>query len=89
MGGDHVVSWRVKGKGYSMTTELDNERIRTLFKQAIVEALEERPDLFYGLFAEVIEDIGMANAIREGLSRGSADDYVDEETILALLKEDD
>ena len=55
--------------------------LKTLFKQAIAEVLEERRELFYDLFAEVIEDVGLANAIREGVS----DERVDEKTILDLL----
>jgi hypothetical protein len=47
---------------------LDEERIKELFKQALLEVLHERRDLIYDVFAEVIEDIALAKAINEGES---------------------
>ncbi len=61
-----------------MNRQLTEDELKVLFKQAITEVLEERRDLFYDLFAEVIEDVGLSNAIREGY----ATERVDEETIL-------
>jgi hypothetical protein len=37
------------------TISLDDSRIKELFKQAILEAIDERKDLFSELFAEVLE----------------------------------
>lgn len=65
-----------------MDGNLSENEIRVLFKQAIAEVLEERRDLFYDLFAEVIEDFGLANAIREGYTS----ERVDEDVILGLLE---
>ena len=45
---------------------LEERRIKELFKQALLEVLEERGDLFYDLVVEAIEDIAMARAIQEG-----------------------
>ena len=45
---------------------LDEERVKELFKQAVLELFQERKDLLYDLFAEVVEDFALANAIREG-----------------------
>jgi len=45
--------------------EGDN-RLKNIFKDAIVEVLEERQDLFAEIVAEAIEDIGLVRAIREG-----------------------
>ena len=47
---------------------LDERQIKDLFKQAVLEVFQERRDLLYDLFAEVIEDVALANAIREGAS---------------------
>ncbi len=44
----------------------DENRLRQLLKEAIIEAVQEQKDIFYDLIAEIIEDIAMANAIREG-----------------------
>ena len=37
-----------------------------MFKQAFAELLQERRDLLYDVFIEVLEDIALANAIKEG-----------------------
>jgi hypothetical protein len=49
-----------------METIIDEERIKKLFKEALVEVLEERKELLHELLAEVIEDIALARAIQEG-----------------------
>lgn len=50
-----------------MDTVLENEdKIKELFKTAIIETLEERKDLFSDLFREITEDIALAKAIEEG-----------------------
>ncbi len=50
-----------------METILENEaEIKEVFKIAMMEALEERKDLFSQLFREISEDIALAKAIEEG-----------------------
>ena len=39
---------------------------KEVFKQAFAELLQERRDLLYDVFTEVLEDIALANAIKEG-----------------------
>lgn len=48
------------------TSTLDEVRIKKLFKQAMLELVQEQKDLFYNLFAEIIEDLALVNAIKEG-----------------------
>jgi vacuolar-type H+-ATPase catalytic subunit A/Vma1 len=49
-----------------METVLENEtKIKEVFKLAVMEALEERKDLFGKLFREISEDIALAKAIEE------------------------
>ena len=43
----------------------DENKLKEVFKQAFAELLHERRDLLYDVFAEVLEDIGLANAIKE------------------------
>ncbi len=50
---------------------LDEGRIKELIKQAMLEVLKERRDLIYDVFAEVIEDLVLSNAIKEGESTES------------------
>ena len=45
---------------------LEERRIKELFKEALLEVLQERGDLFYDLVVEAIEDVAMVRAIREG-----------------------
>ena len=45
--------------------ELDDAHIKELFKEALVELLEERRDLLYGLVVEVLDDLGLLNAVED------------------------
>jgi len=47
-------------------TVLEEQRIKELFKEALLEVLQERGDLFYDLVVEAIEEIALVRAIREG-----------------------
>lgn len=44
----------------------DKNQLKEVFKQAFAELLQERRDLLYDVFIEVLEDIALANAIKEG-----------------------
>ena len=45
---------------------VEDKHTKDLMKQALLELFEERRDLFYELFEELFEDVGLANAMREG-----------------------
>jgi hypothetical protein len=60
---------------------LDEKQFKVLLKEAIVELFEERQEVFAAIVAEAIEDIGLANAIREGRKN----DFVSKEEIDAIL----
>lgn len=47
-------------------TGLDNEALKEALKEALVETLHEQRGLLHEVFAEVLEDIALAEAIREG-----------------------
>jgi hypothetical protein len=49
----------------------DNGKLKEALKQALVEVLEERPELFSSIFAEALEDIALARAIRAGEASGN------------------
>jgi hypothetical protein len=50
-----------------MTTLSANDaRLKDLLKQAVLELLEERRDLFSEIVAEAMEEAGLVNAIKEG-----------------------
>ena len=44
----------------------DKNQLKEVFKQAFAELLQERRDLLYDVFTEVLEDIALTNAIKEG-----------------------
>jgi hypothetical protein len=48
----------------SMT--IDDGKLKALLKQVLIELLEEKNELLYDAIAEVVEDIGLAKAIKEG-----------------------
>lgn len=48
----------------------DNEAMKQVFKEALAETLHEQRDLLHEVFAEVLEDLAFAEAIREGRQTG-------------------
>ncbi len=64
------------------TVSLDEKQFKSLMKQAMLELFEERSDLFSAIILEAIEDIGLANAIRQGRKN----ELVDEEVVEAILE---
>jgi len=55
-----------------METLIDDRKIKDLFKQAIIEAIEEKKELFHDLLLEVMEDLAMVRAIQDGENSGPA-----------------
>ena len=47
---------------------LDEARVKELFKQAIIELLQEQKGQLYDVFVEVLQDLALVNAIKEGES---------------------
>lgn len=48
------------------STNLDENRIKTLFKEALVEVIEENQELVSSILIDALEDIGLSRAIEEG-----------------------
>ena len=65
-----------------MQTTVDDEKLKELVKQALIEILEERQDLLSAPLAEIIEDIALARSIQEG----EQSETVDRETIFSVLE---
>ncbi len=49
-----------------MESLTDSGKLKELFKQAIIEAMEEKRDLVHDLLVEAMEDLAMIRAIQEG-----------------------
>lgn len=67
-----------------MTLTIDEQNMKRLLKEALLDLFEERQDLFYELFAEMIEDIGLLQAIKEGEHTESAS----RDEVFAILDDD-
>ena len=48
------------------STNLEETRIKALFKEALVEVIEENQELVSSILIDVLEDIGLSRAIEEG-----------------------
>jgi spore coat polysaccharide biosynthesis protein SpsF (cytidylyltransferase family) len=59
-------------KRMTISSHTDVE-IKELFKQAFLELLDERRDVLQDLLVEVLEDLALASAIKEGLSTEAID----------------
>jgi len=65
-----------------MELTINEKQAKELLKDVMVELMEEKRDLFFELILEVIEEIGLANAIREGRQN----EFVSEDRIFAILE---
>ena len=60
----------------------DKNQLKEVFKQAFAELPQERRDLLSDVFTEVLEDIAVANAIKEG----KVADIVSREQVFKILE---
>ncbi|MEA3338508.1 MAG: hypothetical protein U9R15_00940 [Chloroflexota bacterium] len=65
-----------------MELTISKTQTKELLKEVIIELIEEKRDLFFEVILEAIEEIGLANAIREGRQ----DEFVSEDQVLAILR---
>ena len=63
------------------TTALDDNRMKELLKDALVELLQERREMFRDLLTEVVEDLTMVRAIEEGTETS----VVDRDEVMQVL----
>ena len=52
---------------------IDDNQLKALLKQALLELFEEKNELFYEALAEVIEELGLLKAIKEGQASPTVD----------------
>jgi len=62
---------------------LSDVKTKELLMEVIIELIQQRREVFVDLFTEVMEEVGLANAIREGRTN----EFVSEDRILKLLEE--
>ena len=68
-----------------MNVPLNDAQSKELIKEAVIELMREKHDLLLGIIVEAMEEIGLANAIREG----RRNEFVSEEKITAILEGQD
>jgi len=73
----HCLSYSAKKDGLNkvkntMQLTNDSNRLKDIFKQAIIETMEERKDLVHDIIVEALEDAAMIHAIQEGEKSGTA-----------------
>jgi len=61
---------------------IDDQTLKSLLKEALIEVLQERPGLLRDMLSEAVEDIGLALAIREGESTAA----VSKDAVLKALE---
>ena len=60
----------------------DSSKIKEIFKQAIIEAIEEKKDMVHDLLVGVMEDLAMIHALQEG----EKTEVVSRNEVFALLE---
>ena len=65
-----------------MELTINETQAKELLKQVVIELVKEKRNLFFEIVVEAMEEIGLANAIREG----RRDEFVSEEQITAILE---
>lgn len=45
---------------------IDDERLKNVFKEAIIEIIDQKRDLIHDIVTDAIEDIALSKAIDEG-----------------------
>jgi hypothetical protein len=49
-----------------MQTIIDDSKLKQLLKEAMIEALEEKKNIFHDVMIEAMEDMALVHAIKEG-----------------------
>jgi hypothetical protein len=65
------------------TISVDEQQLKNLLKETLVELFEERQDLFSAIVVEALEDIGLVKAMGEA----EESEVISEEEVMKALKE--
>ena len=53
-----------------MESIIDSGKLKEIFKQAIIETIEEKKDFVHDLLIDAMEDLAMSHAIQQGEKTG-------------------
>ena len=65
-----------------LTLSIEENRVRELLKELLLELIETRRDVFQDILLEAIEDAGLLEAI----NAGEGSESVDRDEIMAILE---
>ncbi len=65
-----------------METITDSGKLKEIFKQAIIEAMEEKKDVVHDLLVDAMEDLAMIHAIQ----KGEGTDQVSRNEVFTILE---
>ena len=65
----------------AMSSIITEEKTKEILTEILIEMMQNKRELFYEIVIEALEDIGLANAITEGLNS----EFVPEEEVFAIL----
>ncbi len=65
-----------------MELTLNDVKTKELLKEVIIDLIKEKRDLFYEIILEALEEVALANAIKEGRQNK----FVNEDRIFAILE---
>ncbi|BBO17411.1 conserved hypothetical protein [Candidatus Brocadia pituitae] len=65
-----------------MELTINENKMKELLKDALIEMMKDKREFFYEIVKEAIEDVGLANAIKEGRKNI----FVDEQRIMDILE---
>lgn len=65
-----------------MQPAFDEGKLKQVFKEALLEMIEEKKNVFHDILVEALEDIALSNAIEEGM----ATETIDKKEILNILE---
>ncbi len=65
-----------------MELTINETQAKALMKEALMEMFQEKRDILFEVILEVIEEIGLANAIREGRKN----ELISEDEVLNILR---
>ncbi len=65
-----------------MEQTISDEKTKELLAEVLVEMIREKREVFYEIVLEAMEEVGLANAIREGRTN----EFVGEDEIMSVLE---
>jgi vacuolar-type H+-ATPase catalytic subunit A/Vma1 len=68
----------------AMELIINDVKTKELLTEVVIELIQQRREVFLEIIQEALEEVGLANAIREGRT----DEFVSEDRILRLLEGD-